>query len=233
MCKIVSNRIQKMKLRLCKYTLDVQYKKGPQMFISDLLSKNFSKETCQDEINIPGTEHALTAISLLELSLVSKGQNKDPNLKTIIEYCKTGWPTNKNLLPIDNGILRHYWNLKSDIIIGDDNLLYYSDRIIIPNSLKKLALQKIHSGHLGITRTKLKATQSMYWVNVNNDIENFVASCPTCEKFQNSKCTEELHPHSIPELPFQQIAMDIMTFNSKDYLVIVDRYSKWLEILPL
>ena len=37
----------------------------------------------------------------------------------------------------------------------------------------------------------------------------------------------------MPEVPFQKIASDICTFGNKDYLVIIDYFSKWLEILPL
>uniref|UniRef100_A0A8D8LZQ7 Uncharacterized protein K02A2.6 n=1 Tax=Cacopsylla melanoneura TaxID=428564 RepID=A0A8D8LZQ7_9HEMI len=42
-----------------------------------------------------------------------------------------------------------------------------------------------------------------------------------------------LLPHDAPSLPFEQIGLDIMTHKSQDYLVVVDYFSKWLEICKL
>jgi len=36
--------------------------------------------------------------------------------------------------------------------------------------------------------------------------------------------------HEIPELPIEKIAADIMTYNLTNYIVVVDYWSKWLEI---
>jgi len=36
--------------------------------------------------------------------------------------------------------------------------------------------------------------------------------------------------HEIPELPFEKIAADIMTYNLTNHIVVVDYWSKWLEI---
>jgi len=37
----------------------------------------------------------------------------------------------------------------------------------------------------------------------------------------------------VPELPFQKIAADIMDCQGQTYLVVMDYFSKWLEILQL
>lgn len=39
--------------------------------------------------------------------------------------------------------------------------------------------------------------------------------------------------HTIPEIPFYKIAMDIAEFQGKNYLVVIDYYSKWLEVLKI
>lgn len=39
--------------------------------------------------------------------------------------------------------------------------------------------------------------------------------------------------HSIPDIPFYKIAIDIAEFGGKSYLIIEDYYSRWLEILKL
>ena len=37
-------------------------------------------------------------------------------------------------------------------------------------------------------------------------------------------------PHDIPDGRWQKIAMDIMTYHGRDYLVVVDYYSKYPEV---
>jgi len=39
--------------------------------------------------------------------------------------------------------------------------------------------------------------------------------------------------HKIPEIPFYKIAIDIAEFGGKNYLVVVDYYSRWIEVLKL
>ena len=46
--------------------------------------------------------------------------------------------------------------------------------IIIPERLKQQALDQLHVNHMGMEKTKLLACNSVYWVNINNDIENHV-----------------------------------------------------------
>jgi hypothetical protein len=34
-------------------------------------------------------------------------------------------------------------------------------------------------------------------------------------------------------LPFEKIAADILTYHSRDYLVVVDYFSKWIELIEV
>ena len=40
-------------------------------------------------------------------------------------------------------------------------------------------------------------------------------------------------PHDIPDRPFQKIAADICEYGNKNYLIVMDYFSKWLEIIPI
>ena len=44
---------------------------------------------------------------------------------------------------------------------------------------------------------------------------------------------EPLISHGIPQRPWSKLGMDIFTFNGKGYLLIVDYYSKYLEVSHL
>ena len=61
---------------------------------------------------------------------------------------------------------------------------------------------------------------------MNADIE-------LCIKFQNKQQREPLLSHEIFNERYFKVGMDVLTFQNKDYLVIVDYYSKYPELLPL
>ncbi|KAL1446535.1 hypothetical protein WDU94_003533, partial [Cyamophila willieti] len=65
---------------------------------------------------------------------------------------------------------------------------------------------------------------------VNSDIENFVKGC---QEPKGSEPKEQLLLFENPNRPFQRIHLKIMYFEGKDFLVIVDSYSKWIEMYKL
>ena len=86
---------------------------------------------------------------------------------------------------------------------------------------------------MGINKTILKARQLIYWPSMNNQITNLIQNCYTCEKFQNSNPKETIINHELPSRPWQSIAADFFKFDDKDYLLIVDTFSKYPEIVCL
>ena len=64
-----------------------------------------------------------------------------------------------------------------------DGLILKGTRIIIPDECRDEVLGKLHEGHFGIDRTKLRARDSVYWLQINRDIETLVKSCEKCQEF--------------------------------------------------
>ncbi|GFV24329.1 transposon Tf2-6 polyprotein [Trichonephila clavipes] len=52
------------------------------------------------------------------------------------------------------------------------------------------------------------------------------------EKFKRANSKEPLKPHTVPYRPFEKI-VDIMDLGNTIYLVVIDYYSKWIEIAEL
>ncbi|GFS38882.1 uncharacterized protein K02A2.6 [Nephila pilipes] len=94
-------------------------------------------------------------------------------------------------------------------------------------------LQLIHEAHFGIEKCKKRAREIMYWPGMNSDIETVVSECVICEKFKKANSKETLKRHIVPYRPFEKIGMDIMDFCNISYLVLMDYYSKWIEIAEL
>lgn len=67
---------------------------------------------------------------------------------------------------------------------------------------------------------------------MSQDIESYIKQCRICEKFQRQNCKETLHSHDIPLRPFCKIGIDLCSFNDQQYLIVIDYFSKWIEIIP-
>ena len=110
-------RLQRMRLRLQKYSLDVEYKPGPQMYISDTLSRASlpPTETAREDKATIFEIHELMEKFELEdhhfvsdhrLARIKEETGQDTTLLALIEIIKKGWPVDKNDSPLN---IREYW----------------------------------------------------------------------------------------------------------------------------
>lgn len=229
MNKINSSRLQRMKMKLLIYNTNVFYVPGKELHIADHLSRSY----LNDEPSVEFKEyeeiiHTINMSNEKELKFQIETSN-DAVLKNIIEVYNKGWPLEKRKLT-DN--IKQYWKFRNDIFV-DNGLVYLGDRIIVPTSLRQEMLKLLHESHIGMTKTKMRARQLLYWPGIDTDIENYIASCRICEKFRPENYKEPMIPHPVPSFPFEYIGCDIMTYANIDYLVVIDYYSKWLDVVPV
>lgn len=138
-------------------------------------------------------------------------------------------------------------NLK---IIGDS--VYYIDhklpegsqnRLYVPKASRHWLLNLAHDdetygGHLGVKKTFRKLTR-FWWPKLHRDVEAYVKSCDTCQKFKNPVGLPPGYLHSIPvSEAFENIHLDIVgplkTSNEGHKYVITatDAFSKWAFAKP-
>lgn len=147
-------------------------------------------------------------------------------LKHILDI---GWPNNIINVPQD---ILEYWNVCNETHVAE-NLLFMGDRLIVPTTKRSSVLQLIHEGHLGIQKCKARARLCVNWPHINDDIEKTVKSCSVCNKYGNSVQKEPMIPHQLPNRPWEEIGADYFTLHTQDYLLVVDYYSKYPEVLPM
>ena len=99
--------------------------------------------------------------------------------------------------------------------------------------MRMYLLQCIHQGHMGIEKSKAHARACVYWPNMYSDIENQVKQCSVCNKYSNTNQKEPLLPHPIPVHPWEKVGIDYFTLDGKDFLLIVDYFSKYHEVLQM
>ena len=91
----------------------------------------------------------------------------------------------------------------------------------------------MHESHLGTNKIRKVAKKHFYWPAMNSELENYVLSCLICQKYQRSNIKEPLNSHEIPKIPFNKIGMDIAEFAGKNYLVVVDYFSRLIELCEI
>ncbi|UYV65345.1 K02A2.6-like [Cordylochernes scorpioides] len=182
-------------------------------------------------VPIPLMEKLKTGLEELDkdeiLTKIFEAQQEDTTLNAVVNYLEQGWPDKKKM----SQALLSYWHVKDEL--GFQNgLLMRSCRLVIPASMKLEILDKLHAGHFGITKTRLRARETVWWPGISEEIAETVRKCSVCIQEAVSK-HEPLIPTNFPTRPWQKIGMDLFKFENKWYLVVIDYYSRFPEMIQL
>ena len=230
----VSPRLQRMHLKFQKYELEVYYTKGKQLYVADALSRAYLNVPSADD-EVEGLEFAVHAlvrdlpVSDTKLSEIQSATQDDEQLQKLHQYISTGWPTSINNVPL---ALQNYWKLQNELHHAE-NLILLNNHIVIPLSMKPYLLKCIHQGYMGIEKSKAHARVCVYWPNMYSEIENTVKQCVVCNRYANINHKEPLLPHPVPQHPWEKMGVDYFTLGGKDFLLIVDYYSKYPEVIQM
>ena len=61
-----------------------------------------------------------------------------------------------------------------------DNVLLYSERVVIPKKLQNRILRDFYTGHPGKNRMKSLMRIYVYWPKMDNDITDMIEKCKSC-----------------------------------------------------
>ena len=113
-----------------------------------------------------------------------------------------------------------------------DDLLLRGNRIVIPSDLKQDILHKLHEGHQGIVKCSLRAKESVWWPGISDDINTFIHQCDTCCR-DFPITTQPLIPTKLPRRPWEKLASDLFELKGTPYIIVVDYFSRYIEIMKL
>ncbi|KAK3930828.1 hypothetical protein KUF71_024185 [Frankliniella fusca] len=199
----------------------------PHKLKEHALSRDFLPHNNSDEIQMLQVH---TVVSNCKRDSVHvQATNADEVLQELISYVNTSWPLNKSKLSQE---AQKFWPIRHDLHL-DDSLLYYKHRLVVPVKLRNQVLNQIHKSHHGMVKCTALATETVYWPGINHDIEIFVRDCLVCNKFSSSLKKAPLLTHDVPDFPYQHIACDILEFHRIPYLVVIDIFSKWLDVVKM
>ena len=210
-------RVQCFQLRMMRFSFTITHVPGKELVIADTLSRTPAGNTTQEE-NLLQEETRAYVNRILEsipsteqrLEEIRRHQESNEIRQSITEFCKSGWPKEKQLF----AETKEYLPMAAKFTV-ENNVLLRGNRIVIPPPLQQNILSHIHEGYQGITKCRERARNSIWWPGISRDIEHLVSSCEICTKAQIQRA-QPLIPSALPELPWQQVATDL--FQWKDQI---------------
>ena len=227
-------RVQRFKMRMMRFQFSISHVPGKTLVIADALSRApLLTLSSQDKaLQTEATSYVDFVIRYLpateeRIEEIRECQQSDDTCQQVAEYCRAGWPAKNTLSPE----LKQYFQVSAELSV-ENNLLLRGGRLVIPPPLRKTLLEKIHSGHQGITKCRELARQSIWWPGLSKQLEDLVLSCRECLKNQQQR-PQPLNPTPLPKLPWQKVASDLIEWKQMVYLLVVDYYLRYIEIAKL
>ncbi|RLU24508.1 hypothetical protein DMN91_002597 [Ooceraea biroi] len=91
-----------------------------------------------------------------------------------------------------------------------------------------------HEEHPGIVRMKALMRDYVWWPKMDTEVERCVNACTTCQATRKEPPKAPLLPWERTRNPWTRLHMDFAgPFRGQTFLVVVDSYSKWLEVFPM
>ncbi|XP_060126555.1 uncharacterized protein K02A2.6-like [Zootoca vivipara] len=112
--------------------------------------------------------------------------------------------------------------------------LLWGNRVVIPTKLQTGVLEDLHVSHPGIVRMKALARSYVWWPGIDAAVEEWIRCCQTCQEFQPAMPQALIQQWEMMRKPWSRLHIDFAgPFQGQTFLIIVDSFSKWLEVVPV
>ena len=173
-------RVQRFRMQLMRFSYTISYIPGKKLVVTDALSRapisssTHNDDEFQAEVEMfANTVVQSVPVIVKRLKEIQKAQEADEICQKLYQYCKSGWPHRQSIV----GAVQPYISVASEITVHG-GLLLKSNRIIIPSVLRLDILDKLHSGHQGISKCRERAQQAVWWPGLSRQLEELVRNCP-------------------------------------------------------
>ena len=170
-------RCQRLLMRLRRYNAIAEHVPGKQLVVPDTLSRSplnvVESSTAGDVDAYVSSVTSTKAISDRRLDEIRTATENDPILQEVIKLTRYGWPDREQSIRPE---VRDYFASRYNYSACDD-LLFYNDRIVMPEVMRAETIQSLHSGHLGLNKCRERAKSTVWWPGISKDLEQAVRSC--------------------------------------------------------
>lgn len=154
--------------------------------------------------------------------------SKDTVLSRVREYVVRGRPQQTE------GTEFTPYSVRKKVLIVQDCCILWGARLIIQLPACQAILQQLHQSHPEVSRMKALARSYLWWPKLDQEIENLVKICNTCQEHRKTPAAAPLHPWEFPEKPWRRLKIDYAgPFMEKMFLIIINAHSKWMDVSPI
>jgi transposase InsO family protein len=227
-------RLQKLMMRLQRYNIKVIYKKGTSLVLADTLSraslqstsdhKSSNFEIFRLEVETDDIQHSqLTSKTVASLQEATKC---DETMQLLAQMIGAGWPKEKSKLPTS---VSPYWVFRDEMSITN-GVIYRGLQAVVPPSMQKSMLQKVHCSHLGAESNIRMCKDIIFWPGMQAAIKDACSNCGVCAQYAPVHPKEPMKSQPVPQYPWQIVSQDLFQWESCHYLITVDHYSDFIEV---
>ena len=101
---------------------------------------------------------------------------------------------------------------------------------MVPQSMHKEMLRKIHANHFGAESNIRMAREVLLWPGMRKSIQDTCDACGTCAQYGTTAPKEPMRSLPIPTRPWEIVSQDICELHNQSYLVTVCHFSDWIEV---
>ena len=166
--------------------------------------------------------------------LIRNQQNLCPVIKEVKAWLTMGTPLFHREAP--------------NLTLGKDKILWQkckeskdTAQLVLPAVLRPKVLEMLHNdiGHLGATKTKYRVHEKYFWLYMAVKNEEWCNKCIICQQRRNPVPENRaLFQLIVMTCPGELVTMEIVEYlkrniGSQYCLVMIDHFTKWLELFPL
>ena len=107
---------------------------------------------------------------------------------------QNGWPDKISEAPKE---IQQFCTYRVELSEAD-GIVLKGEKIVIPKSLRKEMLSRIHSSHLGVNKCRERAKDVLFWPGMWKQIEEAVTQCEICQEHQMSNTKEPMIMGTVP-----------------------------------
>ena len=192
--------IQRYRLRMMRFHFTISHVPGKQLTIADTLSRAPSDSPSttdhtfeqESQIFVKAVIQSLPATEE-HLQQIKESQKWDATCIQLKQYYQFGWPE------VHSKDIQPFQSVAAELSV-ENELLLKGSRNVIPTELRSEMLDKLHEGHLGITKCHARARQSVWWPGISQHLAEKVKNCVEYTKNQMQR-SEPMLPTPLLELP--------------------------------
>ncbi|KAL6461592.1 hypothetical protein MHYP_G00297360 [Metynnis hypsauchen] len=225
------SRLTRWTLRLQAFDFRVHYRKGCCNTVPDALSRAPSVVEGNVCVAMAKTYWCDLPTSLHDIAIAQKNSQICEQVKETHQSTKMGRV--------------HYQEQQGVLYRGVPSRFGgFNYQLVVPEEMTGQFLRYFHNspfgGHLGRMKTLRKILEVAWWPNIRGDVWKYVKECVTCQQYKSSNTKPAgLLQQTEVQKPGEMIGVDFMgplplsRSRNTMLMVVVDYYSKWVELFPL